>query len=359
MKAVKFDRSQSNEFISDLRKSVDNYFTSNNITRFGNFSMVIKTIFMFSLYFIPYFLVVSGSITSPILYWLMWVCMGVGMAGIGLSVMHDANHAAYSSNKIVNKLLGLSLNFLGGSAKNWKIQHNRLHHTFTNVHDLDPDVSPVGLLRFSPKAPLKKFHRFQHIYAWFFYGLMTISWATNKEFKQLNDFLKDGVIKKKEYWSLMTEMVAWKIIYYAYLFAIPYFLVGGISFGFWLLCFFSLHFVSGIILSTIFQTAHIMPECEHPNVNESNTIENNWAIHQLETTSNYAPKSRFFSWFVGGLNFQIEHHLFPNICHVHYKEISKIVMLKSKEYNLPYHSHKNFAKALGEHKRMLKTLGTT
>ena len=108
-------------------------------------------------------------------------------------------------------------------------------------------------------------------------------------------------------------MVAWKIIYYAYMFAVPYFLVGGISFGFWLLCFCSLHFVAGFILATIFQTAHIMPECEHPTTNKEGTIENNWAIHQLQTTSNYAPKSRFFSWFVGGLNFQVEHHLFPNM----------------------------------------------
>jgi len=358
MKIAKFDKTHSNEFITDLRKSVDEYFRKNNTTRFGNTNMVIKTIFMFSLYYVPYAIAVSGILTNPLIYWLMWVVMGVGMAGIGLSVMHDANHGAYSKNKMVNNLLGLSLNLLGGSAKNWKIQHNRLHHTFTNVHDMDPDVSPIGLLRFSPEAPLKKIHRVQHFYAWFLYGLLTFSWATNKEFKQLKDFKEDGVIGKKEYQSLMLEMVLWKLVYYVYMFGIPYFF-GSISFAFWLLCFFTLHFVAGFILATIFQTAHIMPECDHPKTNNEGTIENNWAIHQLQTTSNYAPKSKLFSWFVGGLNFQVEHHLFPNICHVHYKDISNIVKQKAKKYNLPYYTQKNYLKALIEHTKMLKHLGRT
>lgn len=355
MKVAKFDNTQSKDFLIDLRKSVDDYFKNHKKTRFGNTDMMVKTIFMFSLYFIPYLVIVSNSIDSNFVYWLMWVLMGVGTAGIGLSVMHDANHGAYSKNKGINRLLGISLNLLGGSAENWKIQHNRLHHTYTNIHDMDPDVSPMGLLRFSPQAKWKKIHQYQHIYAWFFYGLMTFSWATNKEFKQLNDFLKENVITSKEYRSLMIEMVIWKVIYYGYIFAIPYF-VGDISLGFWLLCFMSMHFVAGLILSTIFQTAHIMPNSDYPRV-KNGTVENNWAIHQLETTTNYAPKSKFFSWFVGGLNFQIEHHLFPNMCHVHYKAISQIVEEKSKKYKLPYSSYNTFFRALVEHTKMLKQLG--
>lgn len=355
MKAAKFNNSHSKEFLLDLRQSIDDYFKNHQKNRFGNTNMVVKTIFMFSIYFIPYFFIASNLVSNPFVYWLLWVLMGVGTAGIGLSVMHDANHGAYSKNKAVNRLLGLSLNLLGGSAKNWKIQHNRLHHTYTNVHEMDPDINPIGLLRFSPKAQLKKIHKYQHIYAWLLYGLMTFSWATTKEFKQLNDFLSEKIINKKEHKSLMTEMVIWKVIYYAYLFVIPYF-IGDVSFGFWLVCFMSMHFVAGLMLATIFQTAHVMPDCEFPVV-ENGTIENNWAIHQLETTSNYAPKSKFFSWFVGGLNFQIEHHLFPNICHVHYKGISDIVKQKSQEHGLPYYTYKTYFQAIGEHTKMLKQLG--
>ena len=133
--------------------------------------------------------------------------MGVGLAGIGMSVIPDGNHGAYSKNKVVNKLMGLTLNLVGGSAKNWKIQHNRMHHTFTNVHEMDPDISPLPILRFSPNAKYFGFHKYQHIYAWFFYGLLSFSWATIKEFIQLGKFMKDGLIKKEEYGWLMAEMV--------------------------------------------------------------------------------------------------------------------------------------------------------
>lgn len=139
---------------------------------------------MLSLYFVPYFLMISGTINQPYI-WSMWVLMGFGMAGIGMSIMHDGNHNGYSKNKIINKIMGITLQMIGGTDKIWKIQHNKLHHKYTNIHEHDPDVSPIKLLRFSPDAPYKKIYRFQFIYAWFLYGLMTFSFATIKEFKQL------------------------------------------------------------------------------------------------------------------------------------------------------------------------------
>ena len=360
MKKVRFNNNNQKNFMIDLRQSVDEYFSENNISRFGNMRMYIKTVFMLSLYCIPYYLMISGFFdpkSSSLMFWLLWVVMGFGMAGIGMSVMHDANHGGYSKNRLVNKIIGLTLNFLGGSAKNWKIQHNKLHHTFTNIHEMDPDIGPLPILRFSPDTNLLKIHRFQHIYAWFFYGLMSLSWATIKEFRQTADFKKQGLINSKEYVSLMVEMILWKIIYYAYLLFLPMMLIPNLTFGFWFLGFFTMHFIAGFILGAIFQTAHIMPDCDYPEPDKSGNIENNWIIHQLQTTSNYAPNSRIFSWFVGGLNYQVEHHLFPTVCHVHYKKISEIVKAKTKEYNLPYYSQSNFLKALIEHGKMLYYLG--
>ena len=214
MKKVCFDNDKGKEFMADLRVAVNKYFSENNISRFGNIRMYIKSFFMLSLYSVPYFFIILGIVdlgTSSLLFWFLWVLMGFGMAGIGMSVMHDANHGGYSRNRWVNKIIGLTLNMLGGSAKNWKIQHNRLHHTFTNIHELDPDVGPLPILRFSPDTDLLKIHRFQHIYAWFFYGLMSISWATVKEFRQTADFKRDGVINSSEYINLMVEMILWKI----------------------------------------------------------------------------------------------------------------------------------------------------
>jgi linoleoyl-CoA desaturase len=148
--------------------------------------MAWKTVFMISLYFVPYGLMVSGLIQNIGGLLLCWILMGFGMAGIGLSIMHDANHRAYSGNQVVNKYLGYLLNLIGEFAPNWQIQHNTLHHGFTNIDGYDEDIDPGKMLRLSPSKPRFRFHRFQHIYAWFLYGLMTLSWVMDKDFGQLN-----------------------------------------------------------------------------------------------------------------------------------------------------------------------------
>ncbi|MEX0986033.1 MAG: acyl-CoA desaturase [Bacteroidales bacterium] len=348
------------EFVNSLRERVKNYFADNNISKFGNANMVIKTIFMFLLFFGPYFAMVTGAVTNPWLIILGWILMGFGMAGIGLSVMHDANHKSYSKNQKINKLLSYSLNLVGGFVQNWQHQHNNLHHSFTNIEGHDEDIDPGAILRFSPNAPLKKHHRFQHLYAWFLYGLMTLSWSISKDFKQLIGYLKEGVSFGKNMTSgrLISELVISKILFYSYILVIPLLFL---PIAWWaiVLLYLLMHFISGFTLALIFQTAHVMPSTKFPMPDDSGNIENNWAIHQLMTTTNYAPESRAFSWFIGGLNYQVEHHLFPMICHVHYHKISAIVRDTAQEYNLPYNVSPTFIAALKQHYEMLKYLGRT
>jgi linoleoyl-CoA desaturase len=342
-------------FISSLRLEVNNYFKDNNIEKGANIHMYMKSGFMLSLYFIPYVLMISGAVSNPSLFWIMWMIMGLGMAGIGMSIMHDGNHSGFSKNKSINKIMGVTLQMIGGTDKIWKIQHNKLHHKYTNVHDHDPDVSPIKLLRFSPDAPYNKIYRFQFIYAWFLYGLMTFSFATIKEFKQLTDWKKNSIISLLEHRKLMFELIGWKIIYYIFILVIPL-LILDLTFSKWFMLFFLMHFIAGFILALVFQTAHIMPECEHQQY-AGKPDPNTWAINQILTTANYAPNSKIFSWFIGGLNYQVEHHLFPGICHVHYSSIAKIVKKVTKEHDLPYHCQKTFISAVYEHGKMLYKLG--
>jgi len=346
------------DFYPTVTKRVNEYFKTHNISRYSNSEMVVKTTFMFSLYLIPYFFLISGLYTSFWIYLGLSILMGFGTAGIGLSIMHDANHGAYSSKSWVNKLLGYSLNLVGGHSFNWKVQHNVLHHTYTNIHEADEDISPRGVLRMSPGSDWKPMHKYQHLYAWFFYGLLTFVWILFKDFFRLSKYQKDGMVKKQKA-SIRQEwiiLILTKIIYITYMFVIPLWLTP-FSFGQIFLGFFIMHYIAGFILAIIFQPAHVIEGTEYPVPDQKGNLENSWAIHQMHTTTNFGHREKLFSWYVGGLNYQVEHHLFPTVCHVHYRKIAVIVEQTAKEFGVPYKSKDTFMGAIVAHARLLKSLG--
>ena len=352
---VRFDTSK-NQFVKTLRSRVDAYFKENNISKYANFRMVLKSSLLISLYFGCYFLLFF--LNSSFLALFLWIGMGVGMAGIGMSVMHDANHGAYSKHKRVNQFFGFFITFIGGNYINWKIQHNVLHHTYTNISSLDEDIDTGFLMRFSPKQQLKNHHKYQHLYAWLLYGLMTVSWSIDKDFLQIIRYSKNGLLKTQRT-KLSRELpilIFHKLFYYAYVLVLPL-----ILFDHWwlvLLGYFSMHYTAGLILSVVFQLAHVMEHNDFDHPNDNREMKVNWFEHQLKTTCNFAMDSKLLSWFVGGLNFQIEHHLFPNICHVHYKKISKIVKDTANEFNVPYNYYNNMFDAVIKHYNFLKLLGS-
>ncbi|HLP11619.1 MAG TPA: acyl-CoA desaturase [Flavobacteriales bacterium] len=355
--SIRFN-TQQRLFFKTAKSRVDEYFKTNKISKSGNWTMAVKTIVLLGIYFVPYAFMVGGYISSLSGIILVGIAMGFGMASIGLSVMHDANHGSYSKNQHINRLLSYTLNMLGGHYLNWRLQHNELHHTFTNIHDHDEDIAPVGILRFSPHAPLKKVHRFQFIYAWFFYGFMTFMWVTTKDFVALKRYRDMGLLKTKNisYRKHLIALIVGKLLYYIYMVGIPV-LVTGLPVLYVLIGFAVLHFVAGLTLAAIFQPAHVIEETNFPIPDATGNMENDWAVHQLYTTANFAPKSRITSWFIGGLNYQVEHHLFPSICHIHYRKLSKIVRTTAQEFNLPYHEKTTFFTALISHTKTLMRLG--
>ena len=354
---ITFSRTRA-DFTATLHRRVNEYFKQHNIKRHGNLEMFLKTIFMFTLYFAPYAMILSGVFTNPWILLALVVIMGLGLAGIGLSVMHDANHGAYSDKPWINSIMGYSINLIGANAFAWKIQHNVLHHTYTNVHDHDEDISPRGVLRFTPHTKWRYLHKFQFIYAWFLYGLMTIVWLAVKDFSRLSRYHRDGTAKKQKAnvareWGILLFS---KAAYLGYIYFIPL-LFTPLLWWQILLGLLIMHYIAGFILAIIFQPAHVIEGTEFPLPDENNSLENNWAIHQLHTTTNFGNDSRWFSWYVGGLNFQIEHHLFPNVCHVHYRKLAEIVRETTREFGLPYKSTRTFMGALMGHARLLRDLG--
>lgn len=344
-------------FFPTLQKRVNDYFKENNISKYANSVMVIKTIVLMCSFVIPVLMVNLLTLQSWAVM-VLYVLMGFSLAGIGMSIMHDANHGAYSRNTNVNKWLGYSLNLIGGMVFNWKLQHNVLHHTYTNVHGVDDDIADKLILRFSPHAEVKKIHRFQFIYVFFFYAILTIYWSLAKDFIQFFKYQREGTnrFNKKENTRYFISMVFLKLMFFAYMVILPIVLnnysvaliVGG---------FLIMNAISGLVLGIVFQLAHSVEEAEFPLPNEANVIENEWAIHQMETTVNFSRENKFLSWYVGGLNYQVEHHLFPHVCHIHYPELSKIVEQTAREFNVPYRCSPTIKDAVRSHMATLKKLG--
>lgn len=352
---VTFNNKLEREFSQSVKERVNTYFDNNGISRNANTQMVVKTLTLVSLYVGAYLLVLFGNLPLWSI-WLLCVVMGIGMAGIGFSVSHDALHGAYSSNEKVNTALGLTFDLLGANGYIWKITHNVVHHTYTNIHQHDEDLEVAEFIRLSPHSEHKPIHRLQHFLAFPAYSFATVFWAFIKDYKY---FFKThlGPYENKSHplkeWVIL---IVTKILYYTYTIALPLILLD-ITFIQWLIGFMSLHMVAGIILGVIFQLAHVVEQTDHPQPDENAHIDNHWIIHEMETTANFARDNKLLCWYVGGLNFQIEHHLFPKVCSIHYPAISRIVEATAKEYGVPYHMNDTFLGAVASHYRVLKKHG--
>ncbi len=355
-RTVKFARKDPHNFFPTIRKRVNEYFEKNNIKKTGNARLHFKTIFVFALYFVPFILILTNVL--PI--WaviISYLIMGLGNSGIGLCVMHDANHGSYSKKKWVNTMMEYTMNMIGASSFTWKIQHNVLHHSYTNIYELDEDIDDKPFLRLSPEGKLKWYHKFQHYYAPLLYSFATLSWVTQKDFKQLINYNKTGMTERcgfsptKEWFIMIFS----KAFYYFYMLILPVLL--GVPVWLTILGFVLLHMVSGLVITTIFQLAHVVEGPEHSDIPHDGKMDSTWAIHQLKSTANFACNNKIITFLVGGLNFQIEHHLFPTISHIHYEKISKIVKKTAQEFNLPYYEYTKFHEAVASHLKILRLLG--
>lgn len=351
-----FSKSDNLKFFRTLNSRVNNYFKENNLDKTGNWRLHVKAFVMFSIFLTPYFFLLAMDMPFWA-YLLLNVVIGIGMAGVGMNVMHDGNHGAYSSISWVNKMMGGSIYILAGNVYNWQVQHNVLHHTYTNILGHDEDLEAGRIMRFTKEAPWYRFHKFQHYYSVFLYGLLTFNWAITTDFIQMKRYLKRnlsyGEFKKPV--IRWTTLIITKVIYFTIWLVLP--MVMGITWWKVVLGFLVMHYTAGVILSVVFQLAHVVQETENPIPDENGEIENTWAIHQLFTTANFAPKNWLVNYYTGGLNHQVEHHLFPNISHVHYNKIAEIVKQTAKECELPYYEFKTTREAIASHFKHLKELG--
>ncbi|GAB3908074.1 acyl-CoA desaturase [Larkinella knui] len=353
---LKFNTTNRSQFFSTVRQRVNAYFKDNNLSPNANGAMWTKAIFFVTGYFVMYGLILSNQFGS----WAMLgmaLAMGMFAAFIGFNVSHDALHGAFSSRSWVNKWIGYSFYFIGASPYVWKITHNVVHHTYTNIpgHDDDIEIAP-GLIRVDTDEPVRPWQRYQQWYAFPLYSLASISWVFRKDYmkffkKTIGSYDNSGH-PRREYIKLFVTKAA----YYIFFIIIP-FLVLDLTWWQFALGFVLMHIVEGLVLGLVFQLAHVVEGTSFPVPLEGIGIDEAWAVHQMRTTANFAPDSDLAAFLCGGLNRQIEHHLFPKVCHIHYPVIANIVRDTAHEFGLPYIENPTFSAALVSHYRLLKELG--
>lgn len=354
-KKVKFINTNQSTFYNTIRQRVDQYFKENDRSTHANGQMWFKVAFFLIGITTLYTTILFVNLSLPVLL-ILAIILGMFGAFVGFNICHDAIHKALSANDKVNLVYSFVFNLIGASPYVWNICHNIVHHTYTNIagHDEDIDVAP-GLIRFSETEEVNKIQRYQHIYAFGLYSLAMLSWVFRKDYKKFfqKKIGEHSVVHPKiEYFKLFF----YKAIYYFLFIALPL-MVMPVTWWQFLIGFMAMQFAQGLVLGLVFQLAHVVEGTDFPIPNEQGNMEEAWAEHQMRTTANFAGKSWLAAFVCGGLNRQIEHHLFPKVCHIHYPEIGKIVKLTALEFNLPYIESKTFGGALASHYRMLKKLG--
>jgi linoleoyl-CoA desaturase len=341
-------------FHAELKRRVHEHLRASGRSAHGGGSMVLKTVIILSWFAASYALLVFAAVT----WWqgaLLSLSLAFATAGTGFAIQHDANHGAYSSRRSVNRLMGFTLDLLGASSYLWHWKHNIFHHTYTNIEGADHDLDAKPFGRLAPDQTRYRAHRFQHLYMWGLYGFMLPKWHLVDDFQNaLEARIDDNRIPRPRGWTLV-QMLVGKAAFFAWALVIPMF------FHRWwiVLLFYGVTaFLVGLLLAVVFQLAHCIEEADFPHLPEgSSRVSDGWAKHQVQTTVDFARDNRALTWYLGGLNYQVEHHLFPKLCHLNYPHICRVVEDVCVQYGVRYVAHERMSGALSSHWRWLRRMG--
>jgi linoleoyl-CoA desaturase len=344
----------NDDFHHELRRRVDQYFATTGQKPRDCLRMYVKTAIILGWFVASYVLLVFVAAT----WWQalpLAMSMGFAIAAVGFNIHHDGGHGSASRFRCVNKCMALTMDLTGASSYMWARKHNLIHHTYANITGHDDDIN-VGLLgRLSPHQKRLPIHRWQHYYLWALYGLLPVKWLFFDDFWNiLTGRIGEHRIPRPRNWDLVT-FIAGKTVAFALTFGVPLLLhplwVVAVFYGVTSL-------VLGVTLSVIFQMAHCVEEASFPMPRaDTGRIETAWAVHQVETTVDFARGNRVLTWLVGGLNFQIEHHLFPQICHVHYPALAQVVEQTCNDFGIKYVAQESFFAGVASHFRWLRRMG--
>jgi linoleoyl-CoA desaturase len=342
----------SNTFHAELKFRISEYFKEVGTSPTGNYKLFTKAIILVVSFVVIYTHLVFFQ-PPAILALLEAILLGGLTASIGFNVMHDGAHGSFSKYPWLNNLAALSLNFLGANVFMWNTKHNVVHHAYTNIDGIDDDINARPFLRLCESQKYYKMHKYQHLYFWFAYSLLYLFWIFFTDYKKYFTQKVGSYPLKKMKLADHVSFWAFKLLHLGLFVGLPVYTWGFLP---WLIGFMVYAMFSGLVLSIVFQLAHTVEDTQFP-IPVDNKLADDWAVHQLKTTANFATGNKVISWLVGGLNFQIEHHLFPKVSHVHYPAISEIIRKACADYGVRYIEYPRMRMAVASHINHLKHLG--
>jgi linoleoyl-CoA desaturase len=349
----KFSSGSGTSFHGELKKRTQEYFATSGNAPTGNYKLFVKGCILF-LAFIGLYVHLVFYTPATWLAIVECVLLGGVIAAIGFNVMHDGAHGSFSKHRWLNHVAAFSLNILGGNSFMWNVKHNIIHHAYTNIEGVDDDIDIQPWMRMSTEQKKLRMHKYQHLYFWFLYSMLYILWIFVLDYQKY--FKKRIGAMPLKRMNLYDHFVFWtfKFVNYFLFIGLPVYFLGWIP---WLVGFLTSTLVAGFVISIVFQLAHTVEHTEFPTAGSNSRMPDEWAIHQIKTTANFATRNRVISWLIGGLNFQIEHHLFPKISHVHYPAISAIIRQICQEYGVQYIEYRRMRHAVVSHVSFLRKMG--
>jgi len=336
----------------DLSGEVQRFFKEKGTAKTGDDRLYHKALVVAALYIGSYLAIylMPGS-----MHYIAWAFHGIATALVGFNIMHDGAHDSFSTSRRTNRMMAMTFNLVGSNRYYWAQKHNRNHHAFTNVDEADEDIDALGLFRMSPHQKHRALHKYQHIYVWFLYLITSLFWFFALDFKAYGS----QKIARRDYSHRMkfadhVEFWASKAVYLTLYLLLPAAVLGT---GPAIVGFLVMHAFLGFLFAVVFQLAHVVDKAEFPRPDEKGMLQDEWAVHQMRTTVDFATDNRFLTWALGGLNFQAEHHLFPRVSHVHYPELHPLVEARAEKLGYQLKSYPTLFAAIRGHYRHMKNMG--